>query len=312
MPDSFRVTIVAEAPLPPNLAAPPYIPDPGHEQTVTLLTPITKVMRAKHIEDVALRITEAWNDPKRNGRKLALQIVGHGVSGVLHLGSSWLENQLEIVYADPFYCLDTNPWSLGFLGEHRGKFDQITLVACRVGAGDADGYAINGRTLVYTLCEHLQTKVVAAMDANDPSEYDQQTGDYKPSVNHLRPCSWEWISSDTPPVYNNPNGTSEPSLLRVAHTPLVNVRMKRIHALVPAARRMPIDTDVLLECALLNDPSLLHAAAELRVAIAMEGNDVAATMFANGRVLRVGSDVFAVDNHERVRRVIAELLSRRS
>lgn len=296
---SFRVSIVAQAEDPSNQPT-----DPTIEATVQKLTPLTTVLRATNMEEVATRITEAWNDPARAGRKLALQLVGHGVSGLLHLGSSWMGEVVPArAFADPYFLIDTNPWSLGFLGEHRGRFDKIILAACRVGASDADGYAINGRTLAYTLCEHLQTTVIAAIDFTDPDEFDAQ-GEYLP-VNHLLPCVWAWRSG-AEPRYTDPNGNTPIVLRRRSGTASETFRIVAIRALVPARTR-EVTADIELRCTELDDERLLHARPELVVALA--GVEAPAWLLGNGRVLRIGSRLLAVEAHEVSARAIAMRLS---
>lgn len=297
---AYRFSIVSKA------EDPQAPPDATIDATVQKLTPLTTVMRAASMEEVAVRIQDAV--AASNGEQLSLQLVGHGVSGLLHLGSSWMGEPLPPkTFADPFYLLDTNPWSLGFLGEYRGKFEKVILAACLVGASDAEGYAINGRTLAYTLCELLRTTVIAATDFTDPEEFDAQ-GEYKP-INHLLPCSWTWRQGREP-LYDNPNGTT-PIMLRLkAGAQGESFRIVGIRPRVPARHRDAVSANIEIRCREIDDDRLRHARPDLD--LKLDGISEPASMLGNGRVLRIGERQFRVEEHELPARAISLRLSQRA
>jgi hypothetical protein len=132
---------------------------------------------------------------------IRLQIVGHSISGMLMLGGAWIaENELvATAFRHPYYVLDTNPASLGLLAKYAGKIAEVQLVGCNVGAASSYGYAINGRTLTYTLAELLRCVVRGADDVVAPSEFDAH-GWYTAGPHHRRPKGWRWVE-DLPPVW---------------------------------------------------------------------------------------------------------------
>ena len=302
MAENFRVTIVA---IGPNGEE-----DDLSKETLKQLSSVKRppqIRRAANVEQLSIELEEAWNDSARKpDQLLEVQLVGHATSGLLHLGSSWMGDVLPpAAFQDPFFLVDTNPWSLMFLGEFRGKIAKLVLNGCRVGASDAEGYAINGRTLAYTFCELLQTKVIAAADFTEPGELDDD-GEYKPNATHLQPISWTW-RPNAEPLYANPN-TKQPVLKR-AQGATERIRIEHVRALVPAHMRNH-DAAISLDLAItpIDAPHLRFAAAELLVAVG--GNNVAA-ITGNGRVLRRGAELFAIENDAEARRVLGAALAKR-
>src|ERR1044071_4861727 len=111
-----------------------------------------RVVRASSVRDIDLELGKILHDDFRG--VVRVQIVGHSISGMLSLGASWIPD-------------------------------------CEMQAR-ALGYAINGRTLTYTLSEMLRCLVRGADDVVSPDEFDTR-GWYTPGPHHRRPKGWPWV-----------------------------------------------------------------------------------------------------------------------
>jgi hypothetical protein len=161
-----------------------------------------RIVRAASVRDMDIELGNILSN--RFKGTVRLQIVGHSISGMLSLGASWIPDA-EIVtraFRFPHYVLDTNPAALGLLAKYAGKISEVMLVGCNVGSSSSFGYAINGRTLTYTLAEMLRCLVRGADDVVAPDEFDMR-GWYVPGTHHRRPKGWRWVES-TPPVWTDP------------------------------------------------------------------------------------------------------------
>ncbi|HET9627536.1 MAG TPA: hypothetical protein VFP84_39540 [Kofleriaceae bacterium] len=162
-----------------------------------------RVLRACSVRDIDVQLGPLA--PKASPRRVRLQIVGHSISGVLSLGASWLADD-ELAtrgFAFPYYALDTNPAALALLAKYVGRLAEVMLVGCNVGGASSFGYAINGRTLTYTLTELFRCRVRGADDVVSPDEFDDR-GWYAPR-GHRRPQGWRWIEGQ-PPVWDTSQG----------------------------------------------------------------------------------------------------------
>ncbi|HEU4735046.1 MAG TPA: hypothetical protein VFT22_44450 [Kofleriaceae bacterium] len=130
--------------------------------------------------------------------------MGHSLSGILSLGASWMADAevATAAFKYPYYALDTNPSALGLLAKYAGKISEVMLVGCNIGSASSYGYAINGRTLTYTLAELLRCLVRGADDLVSPDEFDAQ-GWYEPNLSHRRAKGWRWVDA-RPPVWVDP------------------------------------------------------------------------------------------------------------
>jgi len=161
-----------------------------------------RIIRVASVRDADLELGKILSGDL--GGKVRLQIVGHSLSGVLSLGASWIP-EAEMVakaFRYPYYVLDTNPASLGLLAKYAGKISEVMLVGCNVGSASSFGYAINGRTLTYTLAELLRCLVRGADDIVAPDEFDAD-GWYEPGERHRRPKGWRWAEA-MPPAWADP------------------------------------------------------------------------------------------------------------
>lgn len=161
-----------------------------------------RIVRAASVRDIDLALSDIIADRFRGTIKL--QIVGHSISGMLSLGASWIpESEIATkAFRYPYYVLDTNPASLGLLAKYVGKVSELLLVGCNIGSSTSFGYAVNGRTLTYTLAELLRCVVRGADDVVAPSEFDAR-GWYAPGLHHRRPKGWRYVE-DLPPVWVDP------------------------------------------------------------------------------------------------------------
>lgn len=168
-----------------------------------------RIARAASVRDVDLELGKTLSDHFTG--KVRLQIVGHSLSGVLSLGASWIPeaDMVAKAFRYPYYALDTNPASLGLLAKYAGKISEVLLVGCNVGSASSFGYAINGRTLTYTLAELLRCLVRGADDVVAPDEFDAH-GWYAPDDHHRRPKGWRWLEA-MPPAWVDPGTDPVPS-----------------------------------------------------------------------------------------------------
>jgi hypothetical protein len=159
-----------------------------------------RIVRVSSVRDADIELGKILTSES----KVRLQIIGHSISGMLSLGASWIPegDLLAIAFKYPYYVLDTNPASLGLLAKYAGKISEVMLVGCNIGSASSFGYAINGRTLTYTLAEMLRCLVRGADDVVSPEEFDGR-GWYAPSEHHRRPKGWRWVEA-LPPVWTDP------------------------------------------------------------------------------------------------------------
>src|SRR6185312_15214977 len=103
----YRVTVVAKK---PNKQYGPFAKD-----TEPLVAQTLKKLRsgsgpapelAASIKDLDVILTKAKQ--QAGDKLLSVQVIGHGYSGVLRLGASFLPNVIGSGTA-PFFCVDTNP-----------------------------------------------------------------------------------------------------------------------------------------------------------------------------------------------------------
>jgi hypothetical protein len=198
----------------------------------------TRVLRACSVRDIDVELSKIV-PPDFKGQ-IRLQIVGHSISGMLSLGASWIPEceMLVKVFRYPHHVLDTNPAALGLLAKYVGKVSEVMLVGCNIGSASSFGYAINGRTLTYTLAEMLRCLVRGADDVVAPDEFDSH-GWYAPNSQHRRPKGWRWLDG-RPPVWTDPG--LDPVHGRPA-TPTQTFEIRAItSSLLPVARsEQPLD-----------------------------------------------------------------------
>jgi hypothetical protein len=165
-----------------------------------------RLLRACSVRDIDVELSKILSGDRNQDFRgqIRLQIVGHSISGMLSLGASWIPEceMLTKAFRYPHYVLDTNPAALGLLAKYVGKVREVMLVGCNIGSASSFGYAINGRTLTYTLAEMLRCLVRGADDVVAADEFDAR-GWYAPNAQHRRPKGWRWLDG-RPPVWTDP------------------------------------------------------------------------------------------------------------
>jgi hypothetical protein len=184
--------------------------------------PRNRIVSVSSVRDIDIELgvilSERGKDPIR------LQVIGHGLSGGLALGASWIpaaEVQAR-AFKFPYYILDTNPAALGLLAKHAGKLSELMLVGCNIGSASAVGYPINGRTLTFTLAEVLRCTALGADDVVGPDEFDEQ-GWYAPRTGRRSPKGWRWNEA-APPAWVE----AAPAVWTVAATAPTAARRRKV------------------------------------------------------------------------------------
>ena len=257
-----------------------------------------RLVRAASVRDLDLELGEILKPPFRG--TVRLQIVGHSLSGTMSLGGFWLA---ERTYDYPFYVLDTTPMALGLLAKYAGRFSEVMLVGCNIGSATSFGYAINGRTLTYTLAELLQCIVRGADDIVSPDEFDAQ-GWYTPAPRSRRPKGWRWIP-ELPPVWIDP-GTDDVPYQRAR-----TVVSFEVHAITGTALPVPAFTPpivlapaVPLICTQLEGTRSPSARSE----VTLETDHGPADLLCGGRFLRLAGGYYLVDKHAQLAAMLAAQL----
>jgi hypothetical protein len=258
-----------------------------------------RILRAASIRDLDVALCKLLSPPFRG--QIRLQIVGHSLSGILSLGALWLQEPAIDTY--PFYVLDTNPAALGLLAKYIGKISEVMLVGCNIGSAASFGYAINGRTLTYTLAELLHCKVRGADDIVSPDEFDAH-GWYSPGALHRRPKGWRWVDG-MPPSWIDP-GTDD--VRRRAQT-ITTVEVRAITGTrlpVPAfTKPVSLEPALQLSCLPLDGPPP-SALAE----VTLDTDQGPGQLLCGGRYLRLSeSDAcFAIEQQPALSALLTERL----
>jgi hypothetical protein len=258
-----------------------------------------RILRAASIRDLDVELSKLLAPPFRG--QIRLQIVGHSLSGILSLGACWRQDPAIDTY--PFYVLDTNPAALGLLAKYIGKISEIMLVGCNIGSAASFGYAINGRTLTYTLAELLRCKVRGADDIVSPDEFDAR-GWYSPGARHRRPKGWRWVDG-MPPSWIDP-GTDD--VRRRAQT-VTTVEVRAITGTrlpVPAFTKPVILSPALhLSCLPLDGPPP-SALAE----VTLDTDQGPGQLLCGGRYLRLSDACFVIEQQPALSALLTEQLWR--
>jgi hypothetical protein len=244
-----------------------------------------KVVRAATILDVDSALTDA--ETAAAGRPLSVQIVGHGTSGQLLLGMTWIAE--DVARAWPFYVIDTNPVALGFFRNHRGKLADLTLVGCHVGSlgnPDIEDDAVNGRSLTFVLSELLQCHVVAPIDYVATADF--KDGVYSGSLN-----GWEWTEQNDLPRWRGARLVEEAPVGDVT-----TLEIDRIHRTALALKsRGPhmIAKPISFDAIEINKPALKLATPELDVNLTTCGK---ARIVGNRRYVVTQDKQFAIKSRD--------------
>jgi hypothetical protein len=262
-----------------------------------------RLVRAANIRDVDLELGKILSDDFTG--KIKLQLIGHSLSGMLSLGASWIPEADMVAKAltYPYYALDTNPASLGLLAKYAGRIFEVLLVGCNVGSASSFGYAINGRTLTYTLAELLRCPVRGADDIVDPDEFDAD-GWYTPGDHHRRPKGWRWVEA-MPPVWMDPGVDPIPgSRTKIKKSfKIYSIARSRLPAL---AVKQPIDVTpaISINCQYIADDKPQSALPEISV----ETDQGPAQLLCGGQLLRWMDTYYVVTQTPRLSAVLTTQL----
>ena len=184
---SRPVTIIAAQ---PAAEYGPFLDDNGFLDTMREALAHGSPRPASSVVDVVDAISDATAG---HTEPLAVQIVGHATSGQMMLGGSYLADSTK--HREwPYFVIDTTPSPLGFLARHTGRIAELTLVGCNVGTA-SPSWPVNGRGLLYCLCELLKCSVRGAISTVSPNDFDV-SGRYAGPV-----ACWDW-SELAPPRFS--------------------------------------------------------------------------------------------------------------
>jgi len=196
---TYPVTVIAKKP------AKQY--GPFAPETQPLIDATLKKLRAgkgprpemaASVTDLDVVLTRAKKAAK--DKPLSVQIIGHGIAGVLRLGASFMP-QFMGSGSEPFFCVDTNPDSCNFMAKHRGAISELSLLGCNVGLPTYQTAPMSGRSLLYCYCDVLQCTVRAPVELISDDDFDDRgafTGSlvsidyspqYGPTFATVRPAS---------------------------------------------------------------------------------------------------------------------------
>ncbi|HEY3801928.1 MAG TPA: hypothetical protein VGL61_04945 [Kofleriaceae bacterium] len=245
-----------------------------------------KLARAASILDVDSALSDA--EDAAAGRPLSVQIVGHGTSGQLLLGMTWMA--LDDARAYPFYVIDTNPVALGFFRNHRGKLADLTLVGCHVGSlgnPEIEDDAVNGRSLTFVLSELLECRVTA------PTDY-VATSDFKDGLYSIstKLTGWTWQAGKAPGWIEGDHAEEThkgaPTTLKIDHIARTSLAAKSSG---PHVVKTPIAVDAIQ----IDKPALTFATPELDINLTAQGT---ARIVGNRRYVVTAKEQFAIKNRD--------------
>jgi len=102
-----------------------------------------------------------------------VQIIGHGVAGLLELGAIWTH-----VLRDQggYYVFDGNPHAISGMSARLPSSSEIHVIGCEVGSKEVGPGVADGPSLVYLLSRMTGCKVVAPTDIVSARSLDPGTG----------------------------------------------------------------------------------------------------------------------------------------
>lgn len=296
MAEPYRLTILADK---PDGAG--GIDDTGFIDAAAAAfeaIPGCKLARAATILDVDSALSDA--EVAAGDRPISVQIVGHGTSGQLLLGMTWIAEDVARTY--PFYLIDTNPVALGFFRNHRGKLANLTLVGCHVGATgnpEIEDDAVNGRSLTFVLSELLQCHVDAPIDYVAATDFND--GLYTGTLN-----GWEWGNPVGPPSWKKDVPRIDEAHAGDATTLEID-RIDRTALALKSRGPHAIANPIKLDSIEIEKAALAFATPELEVNLTTEGP---ARIVGNRRyvVTKDGKRQFAIKNRDLLTRELRRAL----
>jgi hypothetical protein len=299
------VTVVACAP--PEIDSPErneFI-DEAFQQLASKKLSTHQLVRASSVHQLDVELSKILTPG--SSHRIKLQLVGHSVSGMLSLGAVWLPetHALDQLYQYPFYVLTTAPSALGLLAKFVGRFTEVMLVGCNIGSTSSYGYAINGRTLTYTLAELFQCLVRGADDVVSGDEFDDR-GWYSPGAQHKKPKGWRWVES-SPPVWTDRDPGTDPVALSRPRT-VISIEIRSITGTrlpVPAfGEPVTLEPALQVACHVFDRKHVPTALPE----VSIETDQGAAQLLCGGRFLKVADTYYVVEKHPQLSSVLTEHL----
>jgi hypothetical protein len=284
MTEPYRLTILANKP-----EGADGIDDTGFVDAMAAAfaaTPGCNLVRAATILDVDSALSDA--ETAAGDRPISVQIVGHGTSGQLLLGMTWIPEDVARAY--PFYVIDTNPVALGFFRNHRAKLADLTLVGCHVGSTgnpDIEDDAVNGRSLTFVLSELLQCHVDAPIDYVAATDF--KDGLYTGVLN-----GWEWGNPVGPPSWKN-KALDVDEVHAGDATTLEIDRIERTSFALKSRGPHAIANPIKLDAIEIEKPGLKFATPELDVNLTTHGK---ARIVGNRRYVVTHDKQFAIKSRD--------------
>jgi hypothetical protein len=302
-PEPLRVTIVAK---------------PIKEARDDLIDGIVDTLKkrgvvpfhAASVRDIDFKILDKIVE-KNPERLLSVQVIGHAISGQLYLGAHWMtqDERTEKAKKPPFFLLDTDPEALGLLARYAGHLADITLVGCNVGSVSAFGYAINGRTLTYTLAELLRCTTRGADDQVTPDEFDDH-GVYSPSTIHRKPTGWRWRESHPPEWLPGTPGVTPPQDHAARELQIIEVT----NTVLPVQNRhwpRKLPDPITIDARRIRDPLYepRFAVPEVTVTLRDGHGSHVGELLDGGRYVKIGREFYTIDQRDQVSKQISKQLT---
>lgn len=141
------------------------------------------VMRASSVQSLIARLKAYALLSPAQPRPDLLQIIGHGLPGMLLLGKTWT----DVRYKDGghVYALDSNVWHYGALSDDIGPPTSVLLLGCAVGDAQAIT-ASDGPTLLFDLSHMWRCAVSAPVGFVKVAELKEGDGIYPYTADDYR------------------------------------------------------------------------------------------------------------------------------
>jgi hypothetical protein len=253
-----------------------------------------RIIRVCSVRDVDIELGKILTAAFKG--TIRLQIIGHSISGLLSLGASWIpEDDMVTAFRYPYYVLDTNPASLGLLAKYAGKISEVMLVGCNIGSASSLGYAINGRTLTYTLAELLRCLVRGADDVVAPDEFDTR-GWYTPNAQHRRPKGWRWVDA-MPPVWTDPGLDPVPGpRTRAVQSFELRSIMSSLLPIAAPFHQIEVSRGIRITCQLVASDKPVSALPEVTI----ETDHGPAQLLCGGKYLNWSGTYYAIEHNRQL------------
>jgi hypothetical protein len=236
-----------------------------------------EVFDASSVEELAGILRTVTDDPKH--RPDLVQIVGHGLPGMLSLGYHWTGK-----YNDgprgPHYVLDSDPNVYGVLDKPMKPDAEVLLLGCAVGEGDEGPQPLmaNGAALIFDLAQMWNCRVSAPAEWISAADFESDgtfSNDAKATFNSVKGVEFSRAHAQRPPV----QGSIKPEMS------FENLRWAIQGKTIPVPAKMSDELNRMFDQR-IERPEIL-ATPEVIFDVTCDGAPATAEMLANGRILRV-------------------------